>query len=303
MPLSPASSQRKGSLVSVYGPGGRKASVVSRQLSEGAATPASGSRKDSSFAARVNTTFAGSLRHLYLADNRLNDEVFEQITLLLNLGAVQEDERVLIEGIPYRVQNLDFYIDFTNPALEGADFTLPVRTVVGMHSRPSGANEPWFPTMRGDWTRLVDGRFGQVKSQSPDMVELEIPGGARMTYATADFLALKPENLSNGFRAEIVFGLSYRHQEELPGAIMDTLREHVREGVARLAPIGCLRDVDVSMLEAGDNAVNFEVEADLAGAAAPLLEDVERELVRLCVEACNRHGWEIPFPQLVIHKA
>ena len=40
----------------------------------------------------------------------------EQVTLLLNLGAVQEDERVLIEGVPYRVRKLDFYTDFENPS-------------------------------------------------------------------------------------------------------------------------------------------------------------------------------------------
>ncbi|MGB0412795.1 MAG: hypothetical protein ACPGFA_14500, partial [Pikeienuella sp.] len=93
----------------------------------------------------------------------------EQVTLLLNLGAVQEDERVLIEGIPYRVRKLDFYTDFENPLLEGADYTLPVRELIGRHSRPSGKHEPWFPTRRGDWVRLADETFGQIVSQSPEM--------------------------------------------------------------------------------------------------------------------------------------
>ncbi len=80
---SPASAQRDGSIVSVYGPGGRKASVISRTVSEGTVTP--GSRKDSGFSNRIASTFASSLRHLYLADNRLNDEVFDEITLLPEL--------------------------------------------------------------------------------------------------------------------------------------------------------------------------------------------------------------------------
>lgn len=226
----------------------------------------------------------------------------EQVTLLLNLGAVQEDERVIIDGISYDVRKLDFYTDFVNPVL-GADFTLPVRALIGMRSRPSAPDEPWFPTKRGDWVRLADEQYGQVISQSPDMVEIQIPGGSQVMYATADFLAEKPENLSDGFRAEIVFGLSYRHQDALPGEIMETLREHVRAGVSRLVPEGYLRDVGVEMLEAADSAVNFEVEADLIGEAAPMLEDVERELTRLCVDACNVHGWEIPFPQMVVHRA
>lgn len=80
---SPGIGQRKGSIVSVYGPGGRKASVISRTLSEGTMT--SVPRKDSGFSNRMAATFAGSLKHLYLADNRLNDEVFDELTLLAEL--------------------------------------------------------------------------------------------------------------------------------------------------------------------------------------------------------------------------
>lgn len=80
---SPGTTQRDGSIVSVYGPGGRKASVISRTVSEGTVTPAA--RKDSGFSNRIASTFASSLRHLYLADNRLNDEVFDEIALLPEL--------------------------------------------------------------------------------------------------------------------------------------------------------------------------------------------------------------------------
>lgn len=82
---SPGTSQRKGSIVSVYGPGGRKASVISRTVSEATVTITPGPRKDSGFSSRATTTFAGSLKHLYLADNRLTDEVFDEITLLPEL--------------------------------------------------------------------------------------------------------------------------------------------------------------------------------------------------------------------------
>ena len=80
---SPAGSTRKGSIVSVYGPGGRKASVISR-------TPTDGPnnlilRKDSNLSTRLSNTFASSLRNLYLADNRLNDDVFDELILLPEL--------------------------------------------------------------------------------------------------------------------------------------------------------------------------------------------------------------------------
>ncbi|KAI1078272.1 protein phosphatase 2C [Whalleya microplaca] len=91
----PSGPDRKSSVVSVYGKGGRKTSVVSRSTTassvnvnvNGNMTPAATatSRKDSGISSRLTNTFAGSLRHLYLADNQLDDDVFEQITLLSEL--------------------------------------------------------------------------------------------------------------------------------------------------------------------------------------------------------------------------
>ena len=80
---SPGSSTRQGSIVSIYGPGGRKASVVSRTTANGTTTPIH--RKDSNVQQRSVNTFAGSLRQLFLADNRLTDDVFDEITMLPEL--------------------------------------------------------------------------------------------------------------------------------------------------------------------------------------------------------------------------
>lgn len=82
----PAGPDRKSSVVSVYGKGGRKTSVMSRsttsQSNTSMPTPMPTSRKDSGLSARLTNTFSGSLRNLLLADNQLDDEVFDQITLL-----------------------------------------------------------------------------------------------------------------------------------------------------------------------------------------------------------------------------
>ena len=81
---SPGNGNRHGSIVSIYGPGGRKASVISRTPTDGSLTPIN--RKDSTnVQQRLATTFAGSLRNLYLADNRLSDEVFDELALLPEL--------------------------------------------------------------------------------------------------------------------------------------------------------------------------------------------------------------------------
>lgn len=73
---------RKGSIASI--PGHRKASVISRTNTEYSMSTAT--RKDSNLSqARLQNTFAGSLRYLYLADNRLEDDVFRELALLPEL--------------------------------------------------------------------------------------------------------------------------------------------------------------------------------------------------------------------------
>jgi adenylate cyclase len=82
----PGADNRKGSMVSLYGKGGRNTSVVSRSTPSGSiATISPALRKDSGFGAILTNTFAGSLRELYLADNQLDDDIFDQTTLLSEL--------------------------------------------------------------------------------------------------------------------------------------------------------------------------------------------------------------------------
>ncbi|KAI1435329.1 protein phosphatase 2C [Xylaria sp. CBS 124048] len=80
-------SDRKSSVVSVYGKGGRKTSVVSRSTAgsvmSGTLVPSG--RKDSGLSTRLTNTFANSLRQLILADNQIDDDAFEQIMLLSEL--------------------------------------------------------------------------------------------------------------------------------------------------------------------------------------------------------------------------
>ncbi|KAF7945311.1 hypothetical protein EAE96_010087 [Botrytis aclada] len=84
---SPVPDARKGSVVSVYGKGGRKTSVVSRSTSASTINhpPPVNIRKDSGLSAKLVNTFAGSLRSLHLADNGLDDDVFDELTLLSEL--------------------------------------------------------------------------------------------------------------------------------------------------------------------------------------------------------------------------
>ncbi|KAE8416613.1 hypothetical protein BDV36DRAFT_259589 [Aspergillus pseudocaelatus] len=96
---------RKPSVASSLSQGGRKVSTASRSLNEG--SPAS--RKDSSFSNLSNQTFGGSLRNLYLADNRLEDDVFRELSLLTELRVVNLSYNELTElpqGLLKRWSNL-----------------------------------------------------------------------------------------------------------------------------------------------------------------------------------------------------
>ncbi|TWU78415.1 cysteinyl-tRNA synthetase [Metarhizium rileyi] len=99
-----ATADRKSSVVSVYGKGGRKTSVVSRAASQttNSSTPPPTVRKDSGLSSRLTNTFAGSLRNLHIADNRLDDDVFDQIILLSELRVLNLSYNDEISDMPQR---------------------------------------------------------------------------------------------------------------------------------------------------------------------------------------------------------
>lgn len=234
---------------------------------------------------------------------RMLPSLIEQLWVLLNLGAVQERERVLFHGVPFRVEKLSFFTDLVNPTLDGGEFTLPVRELVGMHSRPAAEDEAWFPSEKGDWVKLSDGNAGQVIAQTPEMVVVQLLGGARTTYQTADYLAANPENLSHGYRVEIEFGIDYRHQKDAADQIITLMKEGVASHFGNLLEPAELIKIDVEFLRAGASSLDYEVEVDVAGTSAHRFEEIERELARYLVVLANKNGWGIPFQQVVLHKA
>ncbi|KAH8689542.1 adenylate cyclase AcyA [Talaromyces proteolyticus] len=106
---SPATG-RNNSVVSNYISGGRKASTASRAYTD----VSTSTRKDSNFSQRLATTFSGSLRDLYLADNRLDDDIFSQLAFLPELRVLNLSYNALSEmphGILKRWQHLsDLFI-------------------------------------------------------------------------------------------------------------------------------------------------------------------------------------------------
>lgn len=122
----PAGPDRKSSVVSVYGKGGRKTSVMSRTTTTSqssgmtAIPPMPGSRKDSGLSSRLVNTFAGSLRNLYLADNSLDDDCFEHVQLLGELRVLNLSHNALSD-MPQR--SMKHWPQLVELYLSGNDLT------------------------------------------------------------------------------------------------------------------------------------------------------------------------------------
>ncbi|MEZ5385117.1 MAG: hypothetical protein R3F13_06340 [Prosthecobacter sp.] len=228
--------------------------------------------------------------------------VYEQAKLLLNLGSVREGERVIYNGLPWEVHTVGVFSELCNPSLHGGHLRLPLRELTGLVSRHD-EDEPWFPSEVDEWVLLSDGTHGKIVTQTPDWVQLVLLGGSRRTYPTQTFLELCPENLSKSFRVRSIFGIDYRHQAVSTTEVPQKLTEHMERELRTLVGSDNLKNVTVELSEAGSSSLNYTVLADFSGEVAHRHAFITRALQRLCVDACNEHGWNIPFNQITLHQA
>ena len=225
---------------------------------------------------------------------------FVQVKLLLNIGSVREGERIMLYGVPWRIMNINIFTTLENPDLN-IKLRLPIEKLTEHCSRQHGDDAPWFPCRKNDWVLLSDGSFGKALSVSHEIVSLLERGGARKTYQTADFLALAPKNLSMNFRVKEFFGLSYDVQGQL-GEVISTLHAYIEHRFEVDGYSDRVLNMQVMLHQAGASSLDLAIIVDFKGNAAPLYNRLRRSIQGYCVDGCNENGWEIPFPQLTIHK-
>lgn len=219
---------------------------------------------------------------------------------MLNMGSIREGERVVYENVPWKVETLNVFCKLYNPAL-GMHLRLPIESMIGLISRPYNQDEPWFPCQKGDWVAIDGKPFAKVVSLSHEQVEVVEIGGRRTVYATADFLGLSPANLSSNFNMRVVFGLSYDLQGIITTTVLQTLHDFIQAKVATQSWAEDCLSLSVDFLQAGASSLDVAVFLDLRGKQAPAYRRIERAINRWCVECCNQHNWEIPFPQMALH--
>jgi len=227
----------------------------------------------------------------------------EQIKLILNLGAVREGERLVYDGVPWQVKKLNFQCIFENPELDGGRLRLPIRDVMPMHSRPAESKEPWFPTRKDDWVVLGDDTYGKVIEQTPEQVVVLRLGGSLKTYPTSDFLELAPENLSRGYRIQVVFGIDYAYQSISTTEVPTVFREALEQKLYEFAGKDGLRSVKVELTSAAASSLDYAILADFDGSLGSRRNALHRLIQSVCVDVCNERGWTIPFQQITLHQA
>lgn len=226
---------------------------------------------------------------------------YNEARLLLNLGTVREEECVVVNGLPWQVMSLNINTVLRNPSIDGI-IRLPLSKIAELESRPI-KNQQWFPSKRDDYVLLADGTFGQVKSQSPDLVCVEVKGGMLRSIPTIDYFNQQVTNLSDGetFGLAVVFGLDYEFQ----AMALDEIPRVLKETVSRkLVAAGYEKQIQLIVCElqsAGASALDFVVFAKFDTELASHYYGLERLIQQACVEASNTQNWGIPFPQVVVH--
>ena len=224
----------------------------------------------------------------------------EQFRMMLNMGAIKEDERLWFDGIPWKVDSISFATQLVNPLLDGGSLVIPTRMLVGLHSRPLGKKEEWFPAREKDWILLSDGTYGRISYQTPSTVQVVAPGGSQKIIPSPQFMELAPVNLSTGFRREVIFGLDYNLQSIAVTEIPEKMTAHLKTLLEEKLGKG-LQYLRVDLMEAADSSINFVVMVDCGPDTGQHWLMIPRWIQTALVDLCNREGWSIPFPQLQVH--
>jgi small-conductance mechanosensitive channel len=228
-------------------------------------------------------------------------KLWQQGRLMLNIGAVRENERLVLHGVPWKVASINVFSRLVNPSL-GVELRLPIESLIGLVSRPYNQDEPWFPCKKGDWVVVGSASRARVVSLSHEQVEVVERGGRRVTYPTEVFLEGCPANLSRNFRLRVPFGLSYGLQKDVTSSLPNILKAYIESQMAKEAFSSNCLNLQVEFFQANSSSLDLLILADFDGQVADIAKRIERALQKWSVDCCTINNWEIPFPQLTVHR-
>lgn len=226
---------------------------------------------------------------------------WQQSLLILNMGPVREGERLVLDGVPWRVDSLGVFCRISNPALDQVR-RIPIEQMLKLISRPYDLEEPWFPCKKGDYIKLGENNVVQVSSLSHEQVEV-VRAGMTTIYPTADFLGMAAGNMSQKFSVSTTLGLSYDLQTEATGHIPATLSSYLQKRLDEEGYSSKCLGVTCEFALANSSSLDIAVILEFEGDMASLFYRLRRALQRWCVDCCTENKWDIPYNQIVVHNA
>ncbi len=226
----------------------------------------------------------------------------EQIKLLLGFGPVRQGERVIIDGIPWRVEMMGVYSYLKNPLLTSGTIRLPLKDLIGMRSRSYDENEPWFPCKEDDCVLINDKTWRHVVLQTPQVVKFEWYEMYE-TMPTSTFISQKIFNLSEApFWTGFGFEISYKHRFEV-FEICQKLTDMTKEEVKKTPWSDFVIEPWIDFENFGDSSLVITYWIQMKKEAASKYPIVKRELRKIALKAANKYDLEIiQFTNVNLHQ-
>ncbi len=222
-----------------------------------------------------------------------------EIRLLLGVGPVREAERLVLDGVPFKVDSLSVFTVLRNPSLEGF-VRLPLHEMNEHTSRPA-RKETWFPCQPGEFVLLASGSLARVIRQTIEFVEVAVMD-TLMQIRTKDFIEQNVRNLSReGFGVSCSFGVDYQHQAICLDQIPEKFQAAIIRRFEEVNLKDAIKEILVEFNTAGSSSLDYRIYMILNGQAAKAYYRAQRLVQQACVDTCNREGWVIPFTQVTIH--
>ena len=235
---------------------------------------------------------------LALGIRHLLPQYIAEARLLLNIGAMREAERIIYDGLPWRVESINMYTVLKNPELHGV-LRIPLAELHGVTSRPSN-NDSWFPASRGDIVLFPQGTLMEVIDQNPDTVELRSRGGQQLSVPTREFYNKEMINLSRGQSFGVIgtFRVDYRYQDISLSTVPKVLRDAINEALTGSDLEPFTKDVLVELKEAGASSIDYWLHITMDTRAAKSYLRIQRMIQSACIQACSEQAWTIPYPHV-----
>lgn len=218
----------------------------------------------------------------------------EQIKLLIGFGAVRQGEKLIYNGISWKVDSIGLYCYLHNPMLPEETIRLPIKDLINLRSRPYKEDKVmWFPCKEGDFVVIDDKHFRQVTLITPERIKLSALG-AEESMPTQEFLEERIRNLSAApFFHGTMLHIAYEHRFDLYEHIIGKLQSHIEEGVKAL-PLGeHVMKVFVACLNMSDKSLELAAWVQSKPESAGNYNRIKAAMIKLCIEAANKYDWQI----------